>query len=42
MVLALIMLLVLILRPAGITGGREITTWFRRRKNTPTDQGISA
>jgi branched-chain amino acid transport system permease protein len=41
MVLALIMLLVLILRPAGITGGREITTWFRRRKSAPAPQGAS-
>ena len=36
MVLALILLLVLIARPAGITGGREITSWVRRRKgNAP-------
>jgi hypothetical protein len=40
MVLALILLLVLIARPAGITGGREITSWVRRRKaNAP--QGAS-
>jgi branched-chain amino acid transport system permease protein len=32
MVLALIMLLVLVLRPEGITAGREITDWIRRRK----------
>lgn len=31
MVLALILLLVLIIRPAGITGGTEITSWFRRK-----------
>jgi len=36
------MLLVLILRPAGLTGGREITTWFRRRKSAPSDQSVSA
>ena len=33
MILALIMLLVLILRPNGITGGREITSWFKRRRS---------
>jgi branched-chain amino acid transport system permease protein len=35
MVLALIMLLVLVLRPEGITAGREITDWIRRRKPEP-------
>jgi len=34
MVLALILLVVLISRPAGITGGKEITSWFARRKAT--------
>ncbi len=32
-ILALILLIVLIARPAGITGGREVTDWFRRRKS---------
>lgn len=36
MVLALILLLVLIARPAGITGNKEITSWFRFRKKTDT------
>ncbi len=31
MVLALILLIVLIARPAGITGGREITSWVKGR-----------
>jgi branched-chain amino acid transport system permease protein len=41
MVLALIMLLVLILRPEGITGGKEITSWFRRRGAMPPTMPVS-
>jgi branched-chain amino acid transport system permease protein len=32
MVLALILLIVLIVRPSGITGGTEVADWFVRRK----------
>ena len=40
-VLALIMLLVLILWPNGITGGREITSWVRRRSKSGAGTGES-
>lgn len=37
MVLALILLLVLIARPAGITAGKEITSWLKARKKPASD-----
>jgi len=40
MVLALIMLLVLILRPQGLTAGREVTDWIHRRK--PSQAPVAA
>jgi len=40
-VLALIMLLVLILRPNGITGGSEVTSWFRSRSNPKATSNAS-
>lgn len=42
MILALILLIVLIVRPAGITGGKEITDWVRRRKSAPSTRGDSS
>jgi hypothetical protein len=42
MILALILLIVLIVRPAGITGGKEITDWVRRRKSAPSTKGDSS
>lgn len=38
MALALILLIVLIARPAGITGGREVTALLRRRKSAPAEK----
>lgn len=40
-VLALILLIVLIARPSGITGGREITDWIRRRSAKGTQPTTS-
>ena len=44
MVLALILLVVLIARPEGITGGREITSWlgrFRRKPGSAATEQVS-